>query len=453
MSEDLERVAALAVEALRRAGASQGDARLTESEGLEVRVRAEEIDFVKQAHSKGLVLRAFVDGEGGRRQASTSTSDLGWEAIDRLAEETVTLARATAVDPAAGLPDGGFATDRPDLELLDPADRPWKVEEWIDRARRTESAARAVDPRISNSEGSQASSRFTRVAYANTAGFLGSYASSNHGLYSMPVVEAEGQKQTDYWSAVSRTLAELEDPASVGRRAGERVLRRLGARPVPTCEVPVIFESRVAATLLRNLVECVNGYALYRKASFLVDCLGDQVASELVSVVDDGRRPGGLGSRPFDSEGLPTRRNVIIDDGRLNRYLLDAYSARKLGTASTGNATTLGPGSVSGAGPTNLWLEPGERSLEELVRSTERGFLVTEMMGRGLNPLTGDYSRGAAGLWIEGGELTHAVQEVTVAGHLGDMLRSIDALGDDLEWYSSVASPSLRVARMTIAGE
>ena len=451
MSEQLERAAEQAIQALQRAGASQGDARLTQSEGLEVRVRGEEIDFVKQAHAKGLVLRAFVEERGGRRQASTSTSDLTPEAVDRMAQETVALARATAVDPAAGLPEGGFASDWPDLELLDPADRPWKVDEWIERARRAEDAARALDARITRSSGSQASSRFACVAYGNTAGFVGSYASSSHGLYSMPVAEADGQKQTDYWSAASRSLSGLEDPESVGRSAGERVVRRLGARPVPTCEVPVIFESRVAAGLLRNLLECVNGYALYRKASFLAGRLGDAIASELVSVVDDGRRPGGLGSRPFDGEGLPTRRNVIIDAGRLESYLLDSYSARRLGASSTGSAIPLGPTGAA-AGPTNLWLEPGDASLEDLVADTGRGLLVTEMMGRGLNPVTGDYSRGAAGLWIENGELTHAVQEVTVAGNLGEMLRSIDAIANDLQWLSSVASPSLRVARMTVAG-
>ncbi len=451
MSE-LERVAQQAVEALQRAGASQGDARLTESEGLEVRVRGEEIDFVKQARAKRLVLRAFLEGPGGRRQASTSTSDLAPEAVERMAQETVALARATAVDPAAGLPDDDFATDVPDLELLDPADRPWKVDEWIERARRAENAARAVGARITNSSGSQASSRFASVAFGNTAGFLGSYVSSSHSLYSMPVAEADGQKQTDYWRAASRSLSGLEDAESVGRRAGERVLRRLGARPVPTCEVPVIFESRVAAGLLHNLLECVNGYALYRKSSFLADRLGEAVASELVTVVDDGRLPAGLGSRPFDSEGLPTRRNVIIDRGRLESYLLDSYSARRLGASSTGSAVPLGPTGAA-AGPTNLWLEPGDGSLEDLVADTERGLLVTEMMGRGLNPVTGDYSRGAAGLWIENGELTHAVQEVTVAGSLGEMLRSIDAIANDLQWLSSVASPSLRVARMTVAGE
>lgn len=451
MTADLEGIAARALEALRRAGASQGDARLIESESLEVRVRGSEIDFVKQAHSRGLVLRAFVDGPGGRREASTSTSDLAQDAVGQLAREAVALARATAPDAAAGLPDGGFAEDVPDLALFDPAERPWKVEGSIERARRAEDAARAVDPRVSNSSGSQASARFSRVAYGNTNGFLGAYASAAHSIVSAPVAEAGGRKQTTYWHASSRTLATLEDAASVGRTAGERVLQRLGARPVPTCEVPVIFEGRAAASLLHNLLECVNGYALYRRASFLADRLGEAVAGSGVTVVDDGRRPGGLGSRPFDREGLPTRRNVIVAGGRLERYLLDTYSARKLGRESTGSAVAPGP-LGSAVGPTNLWLEPGEPSLEELVRDTGRGLLVTEMMGRGLNPVTGDYSRGAAGHWIENGQLTHPVQEVTVAAHFGDVLRRIDAVGSDLEWRSAVASPSLRVARMTVAG-
>ena len=440
-----------ALAAMTRAGAEQADCLLVRGEHLETRVRGAEIDFVQQARSRTLGLRAFVAGAGGLRQSSTSTSDLAADRVEQMAEQTVALARATAVDPAAGLPESGFETELPDLALFDPADRPWKLEERIEAARAAEPAARAVDPRITNSEGSEARCRYSEVCYGNTNGFLGGYASGSYTLYAAPLAEAAGQKQRDYWHSASRSLAGLEPAEQVGRVAGERAIRRLGARAVPTCEVPVIFEGRVAAGLLQALFGCLSGYALYRGGSFLMDRLGDRIASPLVTIIDDGRLPGGLGSKPFDGEGLPTRRNVIVEAGRLQRYLYDSYSGRKLQAASTGSATRS-PGATPGVGPTNLWLEPGRGTLETLVADTARGFLVTELMGMGFNPVTGDYSRGAGGLWIEGGEITHAVQEVTIAGNLGPMLENVDAVAADLEWRGRVAAPSLRIARMTVAG-
>ena len=440
-----------ALERMARAGAAQADARLLESEHLETRVRDDEIDFVQQARSRTLGLRAFVASSDGLSQASTSTCDLSPDEVERMADETVALANATAPDPCAGLPETDFAEDWPDLELCDPADRPWKVEEHIDAARRAEAAARAVDPRISNSEGSEASARYSEVVYANSLGFRGRYAGGQYNLDSAPLACSDEQKQSDYWHTASRTLAGLDPAEQVGRVAGERALRRLGARPVPTCEVPVIFEGRVAAGLLRQLFSCLSGYALYRGGSFLIDRLGDAIGSERLTIIDDGRRPRGLGSRPFDAEGLATRRTVIVPEGRLECYLYDSYSARKLGASSTGSAVAS-PGSSPSVGATNLWLEPGRETLEEIVADTPRGLLVTELMGMGFNPVTGDYSRGAGGIWIENGALTHPVQEVTVAGNLGPMLLAIDAVANDLEWRGRVASPSLRVARMTVAG-
>ncbi len=446
MRDTRDEILERALDGLRSAGADQGDVALSEDASLEIRVRGDEIDFVKQAQGRNVRLRAFVAAAGGRSQASTHTSDLSTDAIDRMAAETVALAQATATDPAAGLPEGGFATEIPDLELFDPADQPWKVPERIEAARTTEQAARAVDPAISNSEGSEARARFAEIAYANTQGFRGTYARGSHSLVSMPLAERGSEKQGDYWVSRSLTLDGLDDPARVGRTAGERALRRLGAQPVPTCEAPVIFEARVASSLLVNLFGCASGDAIYKKASFLADRLGDSLGSELVTVVDDGRKRAGLGSRPFDAEGLPTRRNVIMERGRLERYLFDTYSARKLGAQSTGSA---GAGGVT---LSNLWLEPGDGSLADLIADTPRGLLVTEMMGFGFNPVTGDYSRGAGGFWIENGRLAQPVQEVTVAGHLADMLASVDAVAADLEWQSPVASPSLRVSRMTIGG-
>lgn len=434
------------------AGARQADAMLAESDTLEARVRGDGIDFVKQAHDRTLGIRAFVEGPGGLRQASTSTSDLSAAAVERMAEETVALARATAPDPLAGLPEGPFASGCPDLRLLDVADRGVGVEARIEDARGAESAARALDPRIVNSEGSQVGSVFSRVSYGNSEGFQGGFESASHSLFSEPVARANGTMQRDYWLTVGRSLASLEDPASVGRRAAERALARLGARRVPTCDVPVIFDPLTARSLLGHLVSCVSGYAVYRKASYLAGRLGEEVAARALTVVDDGRLPGALGSHPFDGEGLPTRRTVVVEQGVLRSYLLDTYSARKLGLTSTGNASRSSGGSA-GAAPTNLWIEPGEHSLEEIVASTERGLLVTELIGMGFNPVTGDYSRGAAGLWIEQGRIAHPVEEITVAGHLAEMLSSIDAVGNDLLRLGRVSAPTLRVAHMTVAGE
>jgi PmbA protein len=455
MSDPLPPAADLIQRALRRAtraGAEAADAILVESDALEARVRGEEVDFVTQARERTLGIRALVGDAGGLRSAVTSTSDLSPEAVDRMADETVALARETAPDPAAGLPEGGFAADDPDLALYDAADRDVSVEARIEDARRAEAAARGADPRIANSEGSTVGSEFYRVALGNTAGFLGAYRAASHSLYSEPIARENDSMWRDYWITAARRLADLEDPAAVGRRAAERALRRLGASRVPTCEVPVIFDPVTARSLLGQLAACVNGYSVYRETSFLAGRLGEQVASDLVTVIDDGRRPGGLGSRPFDGEGQPTRRNRVVERGRLQTYLLDSYSARKLGRRSTGNAARSA-GSAPGAAPTNLWLEPGEEDLEQMVARTERGLLVTELIGMGFNPVTGDYSRGAAGLWIEGGEIQRPVEEITIAGNLGEMLSAIDAVGCDLCWLGPIASPSVRIARMTVAGE
>jgi len=441
-----------ALEAARRAGALAADAVAVESDSVQVRVRDAEIEHVKQARERGLGLRVFVDGGGGRSSALTSTSDLTPEVVERMAAETVTLARATAPDPHAGLPEGGFVADAPELGLLDPADRAATLPAQIARAREAEAAARGADPRITNSEGSEASSDFARVAFGNSAGLHAEYESAHHGISCMPVARDGAGMQTDHWASVGRRLADLEAPADVGREAARRALARLGAQRVQTTEVPVIFDPRTARGLVANLAACLSGYPVYREASFLAGRLGDAIASARVCVVDDGRRPGGLGSKPFDGEGLPTRRNLVVSEGRLETYLLDTYSARKLGRASTGNARR-GVGSGPGVGATNLWLEPGDATLDEIVADTPRGLLVTGLFGHGFNAVTGDFSRGAAGIWIENGRRSHAVEEITIAGNLGQMLLDIDAVGNDLLWLGHVAAPSLRVTRMTLAGE
>jgi len=437
--------------ALHRRGAKAADVCYAESDSLEARVRGEEIDFVKQAHERTLGIRAFAPGDRGLRCAITSTSDLQTETLERMVDETLALARATAADPHAGLPGANYAAELPDLELSRPADREVSVEARIEDARAAERAARGFDPRIVNSEGSSVGSENSRFVYGNSDGFSAAYETTTHSLFSEPIARDGTSMQRDWAMTVGRRLDALLDPASVGRLAAERAVRRLGARKVPTCSVPVIFEPRVARSLLAHLAACVNGAALYREASFLVGRLDDAIASEGVTVIDDGRLPGGLGSRPFDGEGAATRRNVIVEDGRLHSFLLDAYSARKLGMASTGSAVRSAAGAPH-PGTTNLWIEPGEVTPEAIRTSTPRGLYVTELIGMGFNPVTGDYSRGAAGLWIEDGEFSHAVEEVTIAGGLESMLRGIDAIGNDLEWIGATAAPTLRVAEMTVAG-
>ncbi len=375
-----EAVIAQALRGALEAGAAQADAVLVESDSHEARVRGEQIEFVKQANERGLGIRALVQGDGGLCTATTSTSDLSPDAVTRMARETVALARATAPDPHAGLPEEGFAETIPDLDLLDPADRGVDVETRIEEARRAEAAARGLDPRIDNSEGSQAGSGFSQIAYGNSRGFMGAYASASHSLFCEPLAREGEVMQRDYWITVGHRLADLEDGASVGRKAGERALRRLGAKRVATCEVPVIFDPFTAPSLLGQLVGCLSGYSIYRESSFLAGRLGDTIASPELTVIDDGRMPGGLGSKPFDGEGLPTRRNVIVQDGVLQTWLMDSYSARKLGLSSTGNASR-GLGGGPGVGTTNLWIEPSTspgRSLDEIIAETEKGLRVTE---------------------------------------------------------------------------
>ena len=448
---EMEAVVQRALAAAARAGASQADVLLVEGDDREVRIRGSEIEFVKQAQERGLGIRALVDGKEGRQTSIVSTSDLAPDAIERMAAEAVALAKATAADPTAGLPDGGFAEALPDLELFDAQDRNVALEARIEDAKRAEAAARDFDPRIDNSEGSQASSGYARVVYGNSLGFVGSYESASHGLFSEPLAREGDSMQRDYWMTSGRRLSDLEDAASVGRKAAERAIRRLGGKSIKTCEAPVIFDGLTAPSLIGQIASCVSGYSIYRESSFLGDKLGEKIAASEVTIIDDGRLPGGLGSKPFDGEGQPTRCNTIVENGELKTWLLDTYSGRKLGLDSTGSAAR-GTGSAPRVGTTNLWLEPGEKTLDEMIAELDRGLIVTELIGMGFNPTTGDYSRGAAGLWVENGEILHPVEEITIAGNLGDMLQSIDRIGSELAWRGRTASPPIRIASMTIAG-
>jgi PmbA protein len=430
-------------------GASQGDVVMAESQSFFVTVRMGEVEKISQSGEKRLGLRLFF----GKSSASASTSDVSKLAIEKLVEDTVLMSRATAQDPHSGLPEPHeLAREIPNLDLLDEAARSVSVEEKIQLALETEKSALAFDQRITNSEGAEFSNGFGRVVYASSNGFCGDYEGSNFGHSVAPVAKSNGSMQRDYWYSSSRKFSRLESPKSVGEKAAQRVLRRLGANKVKTCEVPIVFDPEMAASLLRNLASAISGYALYKGASFLTGKLGTQIGSSLLSVIDDATIPGALGSKPFDGEGLPTRKKTVVEDGKLQSYLLDSYSGRKLGMASTGNASRS-VGEPPGVSPANFYLAPGKHSPEEIIGSVKYGFYVTELIGFGVNMVTGDYSRGAAGLWIEQGELTHAVEEVTIAGNLKDMFQNIEMVGNDLEMRGRICSPTLKISRMTVAGD
>jgi len=439
-------LAAELVRLARAAGADAADALVAEGSEFSATVRKGEVETLTEAGSKALGVRVFV----GRRTASTHTSDFSWPTVRRLVEETVGMARATGEDPAAGLPDEMVPPEDVDLQLFDPSPQALATEERIDRARRAEAVALAT-PGIVNSQGASWSSGEGEVVLANSMGFLGGYRTSSVSLSVVPQAERDGQMERDYWYTAGRGLQDLEPPERVGTTAAERTLRRLGARQVPTGEVPVVFDPETAAELLGSVFSALSGTAVFRNATFLKDRLGEEAASPLLTVVDDGRRVRGLGSRPFDGEGSPTRRNVPLERGVLRHWLCDAYSARKVGARSTGSARR-GVGGGPSVGASNLSFEPGTSSPDTIVGSVARGLYVTDLIGFGVNVVTGDYSQGAVGHWIENGRLTHPVHEVTIAGNLRDMLRDVDAVGTDLVFRGSTASPTLRIRRMTVSG-
>ena len=442
----------LAHDLLKRAatkGASSAEVIIVEDESFSVQVRMRAVDTLQSAKEKRLGLRLCF----GQRSATTATSDFSPESLHRLLDETVALTQATAEDPYGGLPGPElFSHDVPVLDLWDPEPANLPIHERIAMASAAESAALDFDPRITNSEGGEYSHQDARAVFANSHGFLGEYRSSSVALSVSTIAGSNGSMQRDGWYSVQRRLRNLEAPEAIGRTAAQRALRRLGARKVATQQVPVVFDPDTAAGLLRTICGAVSGSAIYRTASFLTGKLGQQVAATELSVVDDGRMMEKLGSRPFDGEGLPTRRTAVIQDGVLASYLLDTYTGRKLGMASTGNASrSLGqPPAVA---PTNCYIVPGPHSPEQIIRSVDKGLYVTEMIGFGVNLVTGDYSRGAAGLWIENGELTYPVEEVTIAGNLKDMLQQIEMIGNDLEWRGSIVAPTLKIGRMTVAGD
>lgn len=444
----LEEVAEMLLGRAAAAGATAADVVVAEADSLAVGVRLGEVEKVKRARAKHLGLRVFVRD----RCAITSTADFSPDSLSRLATDTVSLARVTSPDPFAGLAAADeLAQAVPDLALYDPSIADLNPQEAIDWCRTAETAALEADARITNSGGAQFEGGSRFVFYATSNGFRGSYRSSEASLWVVPVATENGSMQRDYWYTTKRHLAELEPPAEVGRTAAERAVRRLGARKVGTGQVPVVFDPETAASLLGHLAGAVSGNALYKGASFLIDMLGEQIAPPFVQVYDEGTRPGALGSKPFDAEGVPTRRTTVVEGGVLLSYLFDCYSARKLNSKTTGNATRAIPDAPY-VGTTNFVLQPGPDAPEDIIASVRSGLYVTELLGFGVNPVTGDYSRGATGLWIENGRLAYPVEEITIAGNLLDMFRNIEAVGNDLVLRQSTASPTLKIGRLTVAG-
>jgi len=429
-------------------GATQGDVVMVESDSFFVTVRLGEVEKISQAQEKRLGIRLFF----GHSSATGSTSDISRDSLENLVNDTCVLGRATVPDEFSGLPrPEELARDVGNLDLLDDQARSLSVEEKIRLAREAEEKALGFDPRITNSEGGEFSNQFNRLIYANSAGFSGEYEGSAFSLSAAPVAKSNGSMQRDYWYSSQRKFSRLESPQAVGQKAAERVLRRLGARKIKTREVPVIFDPETAASLMRHLSRGLSGDSLYKGASFLMGKIGSQIASNLVTVVDDGTIPAALGSKPFDGEGLPVKEKRVVEKGVLRSYLLDTYSGRKLGYPSTGNASRS-VGEPPGVAPTNFYLAPGTYSPEEIIGSVEEGFYVTELIGFGVNLVSGDYSRGAAGLWIERGQLAYPVEEVTIAGNLKEILLNIEMVGKDLDMRYRVSSPTVKISGLTVAG-
>jgi PmbA protein len=418
---------------------------------LSARVRKGEPELVEEAGTRSAGLRVIQD----KRVATTSTSDLTDMGIDRFVADAVELVGLSQQDPFAGPAAPELLSDpaaAPDLDLYDPAGGGIDAATAIDLAKKGEAAAFAFDPRITNSEGATFGRTAGGGALVLSSGFRATFKGSYQSLSVVPIAADDGGKNRrgSHWTA-RRHLADLDPPIEVGQEAARRTLRKLGARTVPTCEVPVVFDPDAARSILGMLAGCVMGSAIWRKSSYLVGREGTRVASDLVDVVDDPLMLRGPGSRPFDGEGLASRKNTVVERGVLRTYLCDSYSARKLGRESTASASR-GGGAGVGPSTSNFVLQPRTDSNPAIVKATARGLYVTEMMGFGFNSVTGDFSRGAAGFWIEGGELAYPVSEVTISLNVDLLWQSIDAIGSDLDLRTATASPTIRVAKMTVAG-
>jgi PmbA protein len=432
------------VEAARRAGADAADAVAVRGMSQGVEVRDGRVEESERSEGDDVGLRVLV----GRRQAVVSTNDTGGDAVTKLAERAVAMARAAPDDPYAGLADVALlARQFPDLDMLDPVTP--SVAELERRAREAEAAGLAVKG-VSKSGGASASAGIGGMVLVTSTGFHGSYLRSNHGV-SMTAIAGDGTAmERDYDYSSAQHASDLASPESVGRKAGERAVARFGPRKVATCKVPVVYDPRVSNSLVGHLVAAVNGASIARKTSFLKDRLGQQLFNSSIRIVDDPLRVRGLRSQPFDAEGVAVRKLAIIDQGVLTSWLLDCATARELGLTTTGHAHR-GVSSSPSPGSYNLHLEAGSLSPAELISDIKQGFYVTDLIGSGVNGVTGDYSRGASGFWIENGEVTYAVSEMTIAGHLLEMFKSLTP-ANDLEFRYGVNAPTLRIEGLTVGG-
>ncbi|MEK8045938.1 metalloprotease PmbA [Ideonella margarita] len=428
----------------RNVGASDAGVEVSEGSGLSVSVRKGELENIERNRDKSVGVSVYV----GQRRGNASTSDFSQTALEQTVKAAFDIARFTAEDPTAGLPDAEDLAGPEALALKLDLFHPWDLtaEAAVSLARRAEDAAMGVDRRITNSEGGSVSAQQSQFWAGNSRGFRGGYASSRHSIAVSPIAGKGANMQRDYWYSSMRDAMELASPEVIGRYAAERALSRLKSRKIATCEVPVLFESTVAAGLLGGYVQGTSGGALYRQASFLQDSLGKQVWSDHIDVMEDPHVPRGKGSAPFDDEGVVTRARQVVKGGVTQGYFLSSYSARKLGMKTTGNA-----GGSQNLRLTSRLTQPGDH-LEEMLRKLHRGLFVTELMGQGVNYVTGDYSRGASGYWVEDGRIAFPVHEITIAGHLGEMLKQVVAVGADVYTLGGKSIGSVLLERMKIAG-
>jgi len=425
-------------------GASDAGAEVSEGTGLSVSVRKGEVENVERNRDKSIGVTVYI----GQRRGNASTSDFSRDALERTVQAAYDIARFTAEDPAAGLPDDADLARGDDVARDLDLFHPWAVDaaEAARIAQQCEAAALSTDRRITNSEGAAVSAQQSHFWAGNSRGFRGGYASSRHSLSVAPIAGRGDGMQRDAWYSSMRDPGQLADPVAVGRYAAERALSRLDSRKVPTCEVPVLFESPLASGLLGAYVQATSGGSLYRRASFLLECLNKPVLADHLDLREDPHVPKGKGSAPFDDEGVVTRPRSVVEGGVVQGYFLSSYSARKLGLHTTGNA-----GGSQNLVLTSRRTAPGD-DLEAMLRKLHRGLFVIELMGQGVNYVTGDYSRGAAGFWVDNGRIVHPVEEVTVAGNLREMLRSIVAVGADTYTSGTRTTGSLLVERMKVAG-
>jgi PmbA protein len=441
----LRELAQSTLDAARRAGASACECEVSEGYGLSVTVRMGQPETIEHNRDKGLGVTLYFDERPRARRGHASTSDFSAAAIASTVEAAAAIARKTAVDDCAGPPEPEQLAREPELSRLDlDLFHPWPIgtEEAIRMARRTERAALGLSKKIGKSEGATVSAQHAHFVLANSHGFMHGFPTSRHALWLSVIAEDKGLMQRDDWVSASRVPGEIADPEALGRYAGRRALARLGARKIPTCQAPVLFEAPVAAGLMGTFVAAASGGNLYRNSSFLVGALGKQVFASGVTLEERPHEPRGLGSSPFDEEGVATHTRAVVRDGVLEGYFLGSYSARKLGMQSTGSA----------GGNHNLVLKASGPDLKGMLKKLWRGLFVTETLGHGINLVTGDYSRGAAGYWVENGEIAFPVEEVTVAGNLRDMFRGVVAAGRDTVVRGAQRCGSVLIDNMTIAG-